>query len=276
MKKILFIPLSLIIFISCIPKEENMAKACFEYSITGDIKAGDTLSFINCSSNATNYIWYFGDGDSATVQNPEHIYLNQGNYQIKLLASNDISTDTIEKQITINPIPDDIVYHILTPNIQLHSIRSYYSDGCNHYLPNDSSATHSLDINDDSVVDFTFTAKHHFTGNQCGICADGYVEEIIIDGQGICVYDKNDYLANYLNQSELISNDLTWNPQARLSFQGCKLPFTNYVENSYIGIKCNNKFGWIRVHEASNNGIIIVEYAYNAANGSTILAGQKL
>ena len=173
-------------------------------------------------------------------------------------------------------VVDNIIYHTFTPNINLHSIRSYYNDGCDHMVPNDSSAIYTLDINDDSVVDFTIVAKHHFTGNQCGRCADGYVEEIIINGQGISVYSTNNYFAHYLNESQIISNDLTWNTQARLSFQGCMLPWTNYIENSYIAIKLNDKFGWIRVKGASNNGVILMEYAYNNANGLTIKAGQKL
>jgi Zn-dependent metalloprotease len=47
-----------------------------------------SVSFINQSfSNATNFIWDFGDGDTSHQKNPTHTYMSQGNYTVKLIAS---------------------------------------------------------------------------------------------------------------------------------------------------------------------------------------------
>ena len=46
-----------------------------------------TVNFINLSTGATDYQWYFGDGDSSDIENPYHTYLNIPNqYNITLIA----------------------------------------------------------------------------------------------------------------------------------------------------------------------------------------------
>lgn len=44
-----------------------------------------------------NWKWYFGDGDSSNLQNPQHIYSQSGNYTVKLKVSNPFGTDSITK-----------------------------------------------------------------------------------------------------------------------------------------------------------------------------------
>jgi gliding motility-associated-like protein len=44
--------------------------------------------FTNQSQGATNYIWYFGDGDSTIEVNPRHIYNATGTYNVCLVAIN--------------------------------------------------------------------------------------------------------------------------------------------------------------------------------------------
>ncbi|MCT4581110.1 MAG: PKD domain-containing protein, partial [Flavobacteriales bacterium] len=46
-------------------------------------------SSINAPDNIATYNWTFGDGNSSTLANPNHIYANEGTFQVKLvLASN--------------------------------------------------------------------------------------------------------------------------------------------------------------------------------------------
>lgn len=51
-------------------------------------KEGKTVTFINISENATNYMWNLGDGTTSTLINPERRYDN-GTYTVTLTASND-------------------------------------------------------------------------------------------------------------------------------------------------------------------------------------------
>ncbi|MBT3799936.1 MAG: T9SS type A sorting domain-containing protein, partial [Bacteroidetes bacterium] len=37
----------------------------------------------------TDYLWYFGDGDSSSFEHPSHIYLNQGLLDVNLIAISD-------------------------------------------------------------------------------------------------------------------------------------------------------------------------------------------
>lgn len=60
--------------------------------------APQTVLFYNSSSNATNYIWHFGDGTTSTNANPSHIYSSPGNYTVKLIASSTgCGTDSLIK-----------------------------------------------------------------------------------------------------------------------------------------------------------------------------------
>jgi PKD repeat protein len=62
-----------------------------------------TVSFIDGSSNATNWNWDFGDGDTSTTQNPAHNYLTNGNYTVCLIAGNLCGADTVCSSITVCP-----------------------------------------------------------------------------------------------------------------------------------------------------------------------------
>jgi len=50
---------------------------------------GFTASFTNNSSNATDYHWTFGDGNSSNETSPMHTYATSGNYTVVLVANND-------------------------------------------------------------------------------------------------------------------------------------------------------------------------------------------
>ncbi|MEO9483823.1 MAG: PKD domain-containing protein [Ekhidna sp.] len=54
-----------------------------------------------------NYLWIFGDGTSAVVQDTTHVYDNPGIYNVQLVLSNRCDVDTTFTQtITINNIPE--------------------------------------------------------------------------------------------------------------------------------------------------------------------------
>ena len=52
------------------------------------------------------WLWDFGDGNSSSIQNPVHSYVNAGNYNVSLIVTNfGGCSDTILQTITVNPIP---------------------------------------------------------------------------------------------------------------------------------------------------------------------------
>lgn len=69
-----------------------------------------TVTFTDESEYVQNWNWDFGDGETSTEQNPEHVY-TKGTYQVKLSVSNADGNDTEVKEnyITVDPngIPEN-------------------------------------------------------------------------------------------------------------------------------------------------------------------------
>jgi len=72
--------------------------------------------FVNQSENADFYVWDFGDGLQSQLSNPEHIFAADGLYAVRLVASNECSSDTITKLVYIANILDDNSVFSLFPN----------------------------------------------------------------------------------------------------------------------------------------------------------------
>jgi len=93
----------LLLFNQC---TKNDPKANFSASSYKSV-VGDTIIFTNLSSNATSYIWLFGDNSSSQSFNAKHAYTLAGNYTVQLyslgtnLSSFTTKTITIQGTITI-------------------------------------------------------------------------------------------------------------------------------------------------------------------------------
>lgn len=77
------------------------------FSIMPDnrICPGDTLRFENFSENADRFYWNFGNGDTATVQNPVYVYPESGSYEVQLIAANFLRQDTFSRIVTVAELP---------------------------------------------------------------------------------------------------------------------------------------------------------------------------
>jgi gliding motility-associated-like protein len=96
---------------NCTPTVLTSPLVQFDYS--GD---GEEISFVDQSSGSTTWHWDFGDGNSATSQNPNHTYSGDSEtYQVTLIITNangcvGSGTKTVELFHDIN------VPNIITPN----------------------------------------------------------------------------------------------------------------------------------------------------------------
>lgn len=73
--------------------------ADFSWVVSGN---GEIYDFTDLSSsNATSWSWDFGDGNTSTQQNPQHIYAADGTYNVSLIASNGCGSDTMTYSVTV-------------------------------------------------------------------------------------------------------------------------------------------------------------------------------
>jgi hypothetical protein len=81
-------------------------KSCF----TSVNVSGNSYQFTNCSQNASNYLWKFGDGSLSADISPIHNYLSSGNYSVILVASNGCEKDSMKENIDVISGIDDANY----------------------------------------------------------------------------------------------------------------------------------------------------------------------
>ncbi len=68
----------------------------------GVVTNDELAQFDNQSTNATGYSWDFGDNSNLiSIENPTHIYTQNGNYEVQLIASNECGADTIRNFVEI-------------------------------------------------------------------------------------------------------------------------------------------------------------------------------
>ena len=69
-----------------------------------------TATFVNTSTGSTSWNWNFGDGDTSSVQQPTHLFLDDGIFQVQLIASNAFGCrDTFVNNQPFNVLPSPVV-----------------------------------------------------------------------------------------------------------------------------------------------------------------------
>jgi len=100
--------------------------ANFDYSYT-DNQAPALVSFSNYSTDAEEYLWNFGDGNTTTQQSPTHTYEDGGTFSISLKASGRGGDNTMSKSITIINPTSFIVRN--QSSVTLYTVLTFYYDG---------------------------------------------------------------------------------------------------------------------------------------------------
>ena len=68
--------------------------------------SGLTANFTNTSTNATSYLWNFGDGFTSSAVNPAHTYATGGTYAVTLTATGPCGSDIQVNNVVIQGPPD--------------------------------------------------------------------------------------------------------------------------------------------------------------------------
>lgn len=102
------------------------------------------IAFTNSSTNATSYLWDFGNGQTSTQQAPTHTYSANGSYTVTLTATNGGCTDVTTGSVNIIGVSvEDITSAV-------ESIRLFPN-------PNNGVATLQIFSSDAEVVNVTLT-----------------------------------------------------------------------------------------------------------------------
>jgi len=81
MRRITFFLLvpAILVLLSC----QKEPAASFTMSATS-VSVGDAVTFTNTSTDASSFVWDFGDGSQETIENPTHVYTSSGSYTVSL------------------------------------------------------------------------------------------------------------------------------------------------------------------------------------------------
>lgn len=75
--------------LQCLDPEASILAVPFAYIDTSTQTA--TINFTNFSNNSDAYQWDFGDGNTSTAENPNHVYTSTGLYNVQLISCNTCS-----------------------------------------------------------------------------------------------------------------------------------------------------------------------------------------
>jgi gliding motility-associated-like protein len=68
--------------------------------------SNNNFSFVNTSTSAATYLWYFGDGTTSIAQNPTHSYVTANNFTVKLIVTNSNGCkDSVSNVLNVYPKP---------------------------------------------------------------------------------------------------------------------------------------------------------------------------
>lgn len=89
---------------------QKQPEACFTASKTEvDVKEG--ITFTDCSKEAVNYKWDFGDGTTSTEKAPKKSFEKSGTYTVKLTTTSkkDKKSDEVQQIITVKKTSDEMI-----------------------------------------------------------------------------------------------------------------------------------------------------------------------
>jgi len=89
--------------------------AGFTYNTNNGLNIGAVFNFINTSTNATDYYWEFGNGNTSFNEDPSNTYFTNGTYTITQYVTGALGcADSTSLSITINTVTTEI--NTLIPN----------------------------------------------------------------------------------------------------------------------------------------------------------------
>ncbi|HPH82063.1 MAG TPA: PKD domain-containing protein [Flavobacteriales bacterium] len=215
--------------------------------IFSQTNAGFTVSEINpayleeiqftdtSSSNTNSWLWQFGDGNSSTEQNPTHTYSESGTFEVILIASNCLYSDTASFLIQVQDAPE--MY------IQSNEINLYI--GCNQ------ESSEQIHIQNNGTGDLFWTIQYPASTDSLKILALTNGADLV-EEYANTISAINETFTNYVltenasNQASVIGGiinnyDIVLLPETNVGsvlYANLGTTLLNYVTNGGTVIKC--------------------------------------
>lgn len=93
----------------------NKPTAGFTFTLDNNGQVPSTATFTNTSTNASTYKWYFSSSDTSNTTNVQRLFNIPKTYSVKLVAMNAAGSDSVTKEVTVNPIMKSVVVYLITP-----------------------------------------------------------------------------------------------------------------------------------------------------------------
>lgn len=145
--KLIWFTLPFLILFGCSKTAPPVPIASFTINSTS-LTAPATVSFTNTSTNATSYVWDFGDGGTSFANSPTHTYTDGGNYTVKLTATGSREQNSASQVINItNPtslqisVKDNIGNPVSGATVKLYSTETDFINETNQVLTTQSTNT---------------------------------------------------------------------------------------------------------------------------------------
>ncbi len=180
---------------------------------------GDTIRVNNTSTDANNYRWFWGDGQSSNGFEPTHVYTTAGNYTILLRAERTnsiglVCLDTFIQDITVLVKPDVRVQSNITTPLCIPFTLNATAPGIINetvtWYITDTTVTPSVIIQNGTDVNYTFNKPGTFTikmiaSNSIG-CSDSTLLSFVVRGipqasftPSVITLCKTDTIVSYQN-----------------------------------------------------------------------------
>jgi formylglycine-generating enzyme required for sulfatase activity len=119
--------------------------------------SGQPIVFTDTSiGNPTAWSWTFGDGGTSTAQNPSHVYLSAGSFEVTLKASNASGSSTASRKVVSRPV--STISEVRLPSGEYEMGDHFGFVDPSH--PSDELPIHKVKINSLYMATTVTTNKH--------------------------------------------------------------------------------------------------------------------
>lgn len=141
---------------------------------------------LSTSTSEITWNWDFGDGQSSTEQNPEHIYTSSGIYEVTLTINNGGCSDDISKPVTVVDIPTASFSYSFDGGVECGESEIQFTDESIF----ENNVTWSWDFGDGNISDSQDPTHTYANGGT-------YIITLVIENENDCSNSVNQSISVY-------------------------------------------------------------------------------